>query len=77
LWVLADRDACRHRHRRRPGRAAGTQAYRHLGRTNVAYADGHAIPTAERYTETDPAEKLNIAENTGFLSPDNSAYDLR
>jgi len=59
------------------GRAAGTQAYRHLGRTNVAYADGHTIPTAERYTETDPAEKPNIAENTGFLSPDNSAYDLR
>ncbi len=59
------------------GRSAGTQGYRHLGRTNVAYCDGSARPVRELYKETDPAEVENIAEGTGFLSPDNSAYDLK
>jgi len=58
------------------GRAAGTQGYRHLGKTNVAYCDGSARSIRERYTTTDPAEVDNIAPGTGFLSPDNSAYDL-
>jgi len=58
------------------GRSAGTQGYRHLGRTNVAYCDGSARSVRELYKETDPAEVKNIAEGTGFLSPDNSAYDL-
>ena len=59
------------------GRSAGTQSYRHVGRTNVAYCDGHVVAVRERYTETDPAEQVNITEDTGFLSPDNRAYDLR
>ncbi len=59
------------------GRAAGTQGYRHLGKTNVAYCDGSAGSTGELYKETDPAEVDNIAAGTGFLSPDNSAYDLK
>ena len=58
------------------GRAAGTQGYRHCGRTNVAYCDGSARCVRDCFTETHPAEKKNIAPGTGFLSPDNSTYDL-
>ena len=58
------------------GRSAGTQGYRHCGRTNVAYCDGSARAVKECYKETDPADVGNIAPGTGFLSPDNSAYDL-
>lgn len=59
------------------GRAAGTQGYRHRGRTNVAYCDGSTRGVDECYKETDPSEVDNIAQGTGFLSPDNSAYDLK
>jgi prepilin-type processing-associated H-X9-DG protein len=58
------------------GRFAGTQGYRHLGNTNVAFCDGHAEAWGELYTETYPADKAGIAPGTGFLSPDNSLYDL-
>jgi prepilin-type processing-associated H-X9-DG protein/prepilin-type N-terminal cleavage/methylation domain-containing protein len=58
------------------GRYAGTQGYRHLGKTNVAWCDGSVSSVSECFTETDPSEKENITEGTGFLSPDNSAYDL-
>ena len=58
------------------GRAAGTQGYRHLGKTNVAHCDGSARAVAECYKNTDPAEVPNIADGTGFLSADNSAHDL-
>ena len=55
----------------------GTQGFRHLHKTNVAYCDGRAETLADRYTETH-AELIDIiAEDTGFLSPDNSAYDLK
>lgn len=58
-------------------RYAGTQGYRHIGATNVAFADGHAAVHEERYTQTEPAgNSAQIAEGTGFLSPDNSLYDL-
>lgn len=57
------------------GRYAGTQGYRHLGATNVAFCDGHAESLADRYTETDDyGGAANIAEHTGFLSPDNRLY---
>ncbi|MGQ9651586.1 MAG: prepilin-type N-terminal cleavage/methylation domain-containing protein [Phycisphaerae bacterium] len=59
------------------GRGAGTQGYRHNGRTNVAFADGHARPWNRRYTETYELEKPYIGDNNGFLSSDNSLYDLR
>lgn len=57
-------------------RSAGTQGFRHLRMTNVAYCDGHAAPWpwAKRYTNTYPSEACRIAENTGFLSSDNRAY---
>jgi prepilin-type processing-associated H-X9-DG protein len=59
-----------------PFRAAGTQGYRHCGKTNVAYCDGSARTVSECYKNTNSAEVPNIADGTGFLSPDNSAYDL-
>ncbi len=57
------------------GRHAGTQGYRHHGKTNVAFADGHAQGWAERFTESDEGGEL-VAEGTGFLSEDNALYDL-
>jgi len=58
-------------------RYAGTQGYRHYGRTNVAYCDGHAATVKECYKNTEEDGVTNIAEGTGFLSPDNRAYDLK
>ena len=54
-------------------RYAGTQGFRHLGKTNVAYCDGHAEPQGQRYTTT--YQPTRVAPGTGFLSADNSAYD--
>jgi prepilin-type processing-associated H-X9-DG protein len=66
------------------GRYAGTQGYRHSGKTNVAWCDGHASSQKELYTETTASGKLKLerynakAKNkVGFLSPNNSAYDLK
>ena len=57
------------------GRWSGTQGYRHKRRTNVAFCDGHAEAVAERFTgNADGAD--NVGKDTGFLSADNSAYDL-
>jgi prepilin-type processing-associated H-X9-DG protein len=57
------------------GRWAGTQGFRHLSTTNVAFCDGHATSLADRYTETDEYNgAANIGAGTGFLSPDNSMY---
>jgi prepilin-type N-terminal cleavage/methylation domain-containing protein/prepilin-type processing-associated H-X9-DG protein len=65
-------------------RTAGTQGYRHCGATNVAWCDGHASSQRELYTDTSEGggkARLETYNNTakvkiGFLSPDNSAYDL-
>lgn len=57
-----------------PYRAAGTQGYRHRGRTNVCYCDGHAATVYDCFTASDDP---NVAPGTGFLSIDNSAYDPR
>jgi prepilin-type N-terminal cleavage/methylation domain-containing protein/prepilin-type processing-associated H-X9-DG protein len=59
------------------GRSAGTQGFRHLGMTNVVFVDGHAESLSRRYTDTIPQEQPNIAWNTGFLSSDNSMYDIQ
>jgi prepilin-type processing-associated H-X9-DG protein/prepilin-type N-terminal cleavage/methylation domain-containing protein len=56
-------------------RAAGTQGFRHRGKTNVAFADGHAESLGERHTKTTDAEIPKIAPGTGFLSEDNAMYD--
>ena len=63
-------------------RLAGTQGYRHRGRTNVCYADGHAASVVERFTGvgTTTAGAVTLAggqtaaAGTGFLSADDSAY---
>lgn len=58
-----------------PGDAAftsrwgGTQGFRHRGRTNVAFADGHAQSLAQRCTAG-----YILPANVGFLSEDNSMY---
>jgi prepilin-type processing-associated H-X9-DG protein/prepilin-type N-terminal cleavage/methylation domain-containing protein len=57
-------------------RFAGTQGFRHRGRTNVAFCDGHADSLKERFTNTVASDQPKIAPRTGFLSVDNSSYDL-
>jgi prepilin-type processing-associated H-X9-DG protein len=58
------------------GRSAGTQGYRHQGKTNVSFCDGHAVVWAERHTDTYAGEQRNIAPGTGFLSRTNRYYSL-
>ena len=64
-------------------RKAGTQGYRHSGKTNVAWCDGHAESQKELYTDSIDEVRSDIERynktakvKIGFLSPDNSAYDL-
>lgn len=58
-------------------RYAGTQGFRHNNRTNVVWADGHASSQAQLYKITEPAANTDyIAQGTGFLSEDNSAYSI-
>jgi prepilin-type processing-associated H-X9-DG protein len=64
-------------------KSAGTQGYRHLGKTNVAFCDGHSESRKERFTNTNAIAKRNIDKyneisglKTGFLSEDNSMYDM-
>ncbi len=63
-------------------RYAGTQGYRHCEATNVAYCDGSARAVRDIYAKT--ASKGRIEEHNkthkvkiGFISKDNSAYDLK
>jgi len=56
------------------GRYAGTQGFRHNGRTNAGFCDGHVDSPSLCYTNY--SESTPTAPGTGFLSPDNSAYDL-
>lgn len=58
-------------------REAGTQGYRHIRATNVAFADGHAAVHRQRYVDHQNAARRPVAEGTGFLSPDNGLYDLK
>ncbi len=63
-------------------RLAGTQGYRHLGKTNVCFLDGHAEPVSNQYTQACKNVggvltygSAPAAVGTGFLSADNSAYN--
>ncbi|MCS7090212.1 MAG: DUF1559 domain-containing protein [Verrucomicrobiota bacterium] len=57
------------------GRWAGTQGFRHCGRTGAAFVDGHVEALRRRFAENaDGAHR--VAAGTGFLSPDNGLYDL-
>ena len=60
-------------------RAAGTQGFRHAGRsgtarTNVIFADGHADSIDSRHVNTSSKEMSKLTADTGFLSDDNSLY---
>ena len=57
-------------------RWGGTQGFRHRSRTNVAFCDGHAESLKERFTSTLPDQQSKIGSGTGFVSKDNSLYDL-
>lgn len=57
------------------GRYAGTQGFRHDGRSNVAFCDGHAAGWANCYTNNADGA-AGVGPGTGFLSADNSLYDL-
>ena len=57
-------------------RAAGTQAFRHMGATNVVYCDDHAASQTACYTLTVP-RPWPVGPQTGFLSADNSAYQTQ
>ncbi len=53
-------------------RIAGTQGYRHVGETNMVFADGHGESLPDRYDANLPGVVLE----TGFVSLTNSLYDL-
>lgn len=65
-------------------RAAGTQGFRHNAKTNISWCDGHASSQKDLFTDTLKNEKARIEQynitaknKVGFLSPDNSVYDLK
>ncbi len=55
-------------------RYAGTQGFRHRDSTNVGFADSCVRKLDTPYKSA--AAAANIADGTGFLSADNSLYDL-
>ena len=57
------------------GRWSGTQGFRHLGKSNTAFCDGRAQSLQSRFT-SNANGAANVAPQTGFLSSDNSIYDL-
>jgi prepilin-type N-terminal cleavage/methylation domain-containing protein/prepilin-type processing-associated H-X9-DG protein len=57
------------------GRWAGTQGFRHTKQSNAAFADGHAESLRQRFTKNKDG-KAKVSPGTGFLSEDNSLYDL-
>ena len=54
-------------------REAGTQGFRHGGRTNVAFADGHVASLDKPYRK---GGEGFVSDGCGFISPDNSLYSL-
>ena len=57
------------------GRWSGTQGFRHEGRSSAAFCDGHAESLRARFTDNRD-DSAKVAAGTGFLSADNSLYDL-
>lgn len=65
-------------------RLGGTQGFRHHGQTSIAWADGHVSAQKEYYTDNisiiqsqlEAHNKINEIK-IGFLSSDNSLYDLK
>ena len=59
-------------------RLGGMQGFRHRGRTNAAWLDGHASQQAERFDTFDHnGGTATCAEPLGFLDEDNALYDLQ
>lgn len=56
-------------------RESGTQGFRHGGKTNVAFADGHVEALSKPY-KLGGAEGFT-APGCGFISADNSLYSLK
>ena len=57
--------------------SAGTQGFRHRGRTNVAFCDGHAETLSQCYTTETSLDPNHPGPGTGFLSADNHLYELQ
>jgi len=55
------------------GRYAGTQGFRHEGRSNAVFCDSHVESLATRCTNNADGAAM-VAPGTGFLSNDNSLY---
>lgn len=55
-------------------RKAGTQGYRHHGKTNIAFCDGHVEEISDVYNSS--GEPGFVSQRSGFISPDNSLYSL-
>ena len=58
------------------GRWSGTHGFRHLRLSNAVFCDGHAESLRNCYTDNADGSN-NVAPGTGFLSPDNSMYELQ
>jgi prepilin-type processing-associated H-X9-DG protein len=65
-------------------RASGAQGFRHRGKSNAAFVDGHVeslgIRPAERIPAAwagEPGAIIMLGKGNGFLSQDNSLYDLK
>ncbi len=52
----------------------GTQGYRHNGKTNAGFADGHSEVISKRYSAGYP--DVQVTKDCGFLSSDDSLYDI-
>ncbi len=50
---------------------SGTQGYRHNRQTNVGFVDGHSKPMTNRFSFS-----KDTPDDCGFISQDNSLYDL-
>jgi prepilin-type N-terminal cleavage/methylation domain-containing protein/prepilin-type processing-associated H-X9-DG protein len=58
------------------GRWSGTQGFRHQNLSNASFCDGHAESMRNCYTNNADGAG-NVAPGTGFLSSDNSIYDVQ
>jgi prepilin-type processing-associated H-X9-DG protein len=57
--------------------SAGTQGFRHHGRTNVVFCDGHAETLGDCFTQETTLDRGTPGKGTGFLSADNGMYALQ
>lgn len=55
-------------------RMAGTQGFRHRGKTNIAFCDGHVEELTQVYNSS--GNEGFVSSDCGFISPDNSLYSL-